>query len=352
MNKVIRPEDRSEEVADVQTRLRGLGLSIDDEPGHFGRSTTAAVRAFQQRRSMLVDGLVGPQTWSALVEASWRLGDRTLYVKHPPMRGDDVATLQSRLNALGFDAGREDGIFGPLAYKAVRAFQREYGIAEDGMFGARTHTALQGLRVDRPGTAARLREELRHRHGRGVNDVTVTIDPGHGGDDHGAEGNGGLQEAEFCWELATLLAERLVAAGARVRFTRTEPENPSASERAERANEIDADIFLSLHLNSNEERTAEGASAYHFGTSQVGEALAEAIHAELLNLGARDCRIHDRSFAILKETRMPAVMIEPAFITNPDEEKRLQEPEHRAAIADAIAAGIKRFYATASALRG
>ena len=213
MNKVIKPGERSQEVADIQARLRSLGLPVEDESGCFGKSTAAAVRSFQQRRAMLVDGLVGPQTWSALVEASWRLGDRTLYLKHPAMRGDDVSALQARLNALGFDAGREDGIFGPLAYEAVRAFQKEYGVAEDGMFGPRTYAALLGLRVDRPGTAARLRERLRHGHGRSIAGTTVMIDPGHGGEDAGERGQGGLVEAEFCWDVATLLAERLVAAG-------------------------------------------------------------------------------------------------------------------------------------------
>lgn len=138
MNRLFRRGETSEEIADIQSRLRALGFPVDDAAGHFGASTEAAVRSFQQQRSMLVDGIVGPQTWSHLVEAQWRLGDRTLYLTRPFMRGDDVAALQRRLNALGFDAGREDGIFGPAGYDAVRSFQREYGIAEDGMFGLRT----------------------------------------------------------------------------------------------------------------------------------------------------------------------------------------------------------------------
>ena len=344
MNRLIKQGSRSDEVLDVQTRLRALGYSVEDEPGWFGESTRASVRAFQQRRSMLVDGIVGPQTWSQLVEASWRLGDRTLYLKNPYMRGDDISTLQSRLNALGFDAGREDGIFGPLAYEAIRAFQREYGIPEDGMFGQHTFAALSGLRVDRPGTAAELREELRHRSDRALAGALVMIDPGHGAGDPGELGSSGLTETEVCWRLATLLAERLVAAGARVRLTRTEPENPDNSERATRANDIGADLFVSLHLNANQEPTAEGASAYHFGTSRAGKAIAEAIQDQLVKLGARDCRVHARSFALLRETRMPAVMVEPAFITNPDESKRLENHDHLVGVSDAIVAGIREFY--------
>jgi N-acetylmuramoyl-L-alanine amidase len=64
---------------------------------------------------------------------------------------------------------------------------------------------------------------------------------------------------------------------------------------------------------------------------------------ELVKLGARDCRVHPRSYTILRETRAPAIVLEPAFITNPDEEKLLEDPDHRAAIADAIVAGITSY---------
>jgi N-acetylmuramoyl-L-alanine amidase len=344
MQRLIIQGDHSDEVTDVQSRLRDLGFEINDEPGRFGPSTFRAVRAFQQRRYLLVDGIVGPQTWNAIVEASWHLGDRTLYLKRPFMRGDDVVALQQRLNALGFDAGRQDGIFGPLAYAAVRAFQREYGIAEDGMFGPRTNAALAGLRVDRPGIPARIREELRHRHGRGLAGEMIVIDPGHGGDDRGVLGPSGVAEADVCWTLATLVAAALAGAGARVRLSRTEPEDPSEEQRAERANEMDADLVISIHMNSNPEPTAEGSSIYHWVTSTAGEQLADAIQHEVVShTGCRDCRTHPRSYTILRETKAPAVMIEPAFITNPDEAKLLDDRDHLTALADAIVRGVRRW---------
>lgn len=342
--RLIREGDRSQEVADVQARLRSLGLEIDDEAGVFGESTRHAVRAFQQRRSILTDGIVGPHTWDELVEASWRLGDRVLYLKHPPMRGDDVMALQTQLNALGFDAGRGDGIFGPNTARGVRAFQKEYGVTEDGIFGGRSHDALQGLRIDRPGTAAGLREELQSRDGRGMQGTLVVLDPGHGSSDPGDRGTGGTYEADLCWDIGMRAATRLADLGARVRFTRTETESPNASDRAQRANRMNGDLFVSIHLNSNEETTAEGASTYYFGTSRAGESLAECVLHELLHLGLRDCRSHARSYTILKETRMPAILVEPAFITSPYDEKRLEDPEFRNDIAGALVAGIARFY--------
>jgi N-acetylmuramoyl-L-alanine amidase len=328
----------------VQARLRALGYPIDEEWGAFGVSTKQAVRAFQQQRQIIVDGIVGPHTWSELVEASWRLGDRGLYLKSPHMRGDDVALLQAQLNALGFDAGREDGIFGVETDQAVRAFQKEYAVVGDGIFGAHSLRALQGLRVDRPGTSARLREELALRKQRTIEGSLIVIDPGHGGDDSGDEGPSGLRETDLCWDLGMRIADRLAAAGAKVRLTRTENEGPDLSERARRANDMNADLFVSIHLNSHDEPTAEGASTYFFGTSHSGAALADLVQRALVPLGLNDCRAHARAYTVLKETRMPAVMIEPAFITNPYDEKRLNDLEFRAAIADAVTDAVASYW--------
>ena len=350
MNLLIRAGDRSHQVADVQARLRSLGYEIDDDSGVFGGSTLRAVRAFQQSRGILSDGLVGPGTWSELVEASWHLGDRVLYIRHPLMRGDDVGFLQGRLNALGFDAGREDGIFGPDTANAVRAFQREYGVDEDGIFGPNSLAALVGLRIDRPETAAGLREELRIAQHAGLHSAVIMIDPGHGGDDPGHLGPNGIAEVDVCWDIANRLARRLSALGAHVRLSRTEAEGPDDTTRARRANQLDADLFLSIHLNAHVEGTADGSSTYYFRTSRAGERLAELVQQQFVDLGLGDCRTHPRSYAVLRETRMPAVLMEPSFITNADAEKRLGQVEFRAGLADAVAMALRHYYEPVPAL--
>jgi N-acetylmuramoyl-L-alanine amidase len=344
MKANIKRGQRSRKAADVQSRLRALGFVIADEAGYFGPSTTAAVKAFQQRRGLLADGIVGPNTWGELVEASWRLGDRLLYLKQPFMRGDDVLALQARLNALGFDSGREDGIFGPDTDRAVRSFQKEYGVAEDGIFGPRSHAALVGLRVERPMTAAGLREELRLSEHSGVTSAVVVIDPGHGGADPGTRGPNGSAEVDLCWDIAERLAARLTGIGARVALTRAEGECPDTSERAQRANAAGADLFVSIHMNSHDKANAGGASTYFFGGSRAGERLAERVQRELVALGLPDCRSHPRSYQLLKETRMPAVLVEPGFISNPEDAARLADPRFRAAVADAIATAIRHYY--------
>lgn len=344
MNPLIREGDVSEEVADVQARLRAQGLSVEDATGIFGPSTTRALRAFQQRRGLIADGIVGVDTWRELVESSWRLGDRILYLKHPPLRGDDVMTLQARLTALGFNAGREDGIFGRDTDAALRAFQREYGVVEDGIAGPHSYAALEGLRSNRPSSAAGLREELQRAAHSGVHGTMLVIDPGHGGSDLGERSPSGEWEADICWDLSERLTEILTSAGARVRFTRTEAEGPEDSERARRANSLEADLLLSLHLNSHTEPTAQGSSAYYFRTSVAGAALAESIQSEVVALGLKDCRSHASSFPLLKETRMPAVLLEPAHVSNPDDAKQLDDPDFRALLARAMAAGLQGYY--------
>jgi N-acetylmuramoyl-L-alanine amidase len=206
-----------------------------------------------------------------------------------------------------------------------------------------SHAALVGLRVDRPATATNLREDLRRIEKSRVAGQTIVIDPGHGGADAGATDDG-LAESDICWRIATRVADRLASFGARVRFTRNEPDDPDHSTRAQFANDVDGDLFVSIHLNSHEESSAEGCSTYFFGSSSAGAALADKIQTELVELGLRDCRSHARSYSVLRETKMPAVLIEPAFISNELEAKRLRDPEFLSQIAEAIGTGIRRFY--------
>ena len=131
----------------------------------FREGTRAAVEAFQYRRGLRVDGVCGRQTWSALVEAGRRLGDRFLYRRSPMLRGDDVAELQQRLSALGFDTGRVDGIFGDLTSAALGEFQRNAGLPVDGIAGAATVAELLRFGSRHDGSelvsAVRDRERLR-----------------------------------------------------------------------------------------------------------------------------------------------------------------------------------------------
>jgi len=121
--------DTGAAVAEVQATLLHLDLlPTSVVPAVFDDATDQAVRAFQQRRGVSVDGIVGRETYAALQAARLTLGDRLLSLSGRPYAGDDVAGLQERLLELGFDAGRVDGVFGARTEAALKGFQRDYGL--------------------------------------------------------------------------------------------------------------------------------------------------------------------------------------------------------------------------------
>jgi N-acetylmuramoyl-L-alanine amidase len=345
--------DHGEDVADVQQRLVVAGETIDagELGGRYGASTEAAVRAFQQRRGLLVDGIVGSETWGELVEAGFALGDRTLYLRSPSFRGDDVRALQRRLASLGFDAGREDGIFGPRCDRAVREFQRNVGREGDGILGPDTLLALERLRPQPDAVSGSMVREAEavSRFEASLAGARIAIDPGHGPDDPGMQGPGGTTEADAAHALAAALADELHRRGAVPELLRTRDATPSPSERAQRANDIGAEVCISIHLNGHDDPAAEGATCFYFGTqetaSPAGQRLAELIQDELITrAGLMDGRVHPMSITILRETQMPAVQVEPCFITNSKEERLLGDDSFRCALASAMAEGLERFF--------
>ncbi len=159
--RAVRPGDRGPAVEDIQRRLLALGYDLGRTgvDGVFLGATTHAVREFQLRHELQEDGMVGDRTWSALVDASFSLGDRMLYLRLPHFHGHDVAVLQQALNALGFACGASDGIFGAFTERAVREFQRNAGLTADGIVGPNTVRTVTNLRHVWQGKDARSHSE-------------------------------------------------------------------------------------------------------------------------------------------------------------------------------------------------
>jgi N-acetylmuramoyl-L-alanine amidase len=221
---ILRRGDNGVVVLEIRSKLSRLGmLPSSSGEGSFDDACDRAVRDFQQRRGLQIDGLVGPETYRALDEAHWRLGDRVLsHVVARAFVGDDVAALQQRLLDLGFDPGRCDGIFGRATAGALQEFQRNVGLVADGTLGPRTLRALEQLRrtVTGGSPSERREEERLLRGGTALTGRIVVLDPGHGGSDPGCCPDHGPSEADLVLDLATRIEGRLGALGVTTYLTR------------------------------------------------------------------------------------------------------------------------------------
>lgn len=178
--------------------------------------------------------------------------------------------------------------------------------------------------------------------------AVVAVDPGHGGRDPGAV-CAGVREADVNLAVARVLAELLRARGYAVVMTRGEEEDGlSLEERCRVANEAGARCFVSVHCNSAGGVAAGracGVESWHYEGSERGRRLAGMVQARLAAVtGARDRGVKaSRALAVLKGTRMPAVLVECGFLTNAAERMLLGTPGYRQAVAGAIAEGVDEY---------
>lgn len=348
-----RQGDTGPVVAEIRAKLAALNLTSHGDV--FDASTDRAVRAFQQQRGLRVDGVVDQLTYRALNEAHWQLGDRILsHVVGHPFVGDDVVELQTRLHDLGFDPGRSDGIFGVATAQALREFQRGVGLQPDGTLGPHTLVALRRLeRHVKGGSASARREEERLRLAGSLHGRVVTIDPGHGGDDPGGVAHG-LAEADIVLDLAARLEGRLGVLGVRTHLTRGADTTPDEATRAGLANDVGADLAISLHVDRAPSPRPCGVATTYYGAvlrdrgmirSAVGERLATLVQSEVVSrTDLVDCRTHPKAWELLRLTRMPAIRVDVGYLTNPADATKLAAPEFRDTVAEAIAAAVQRLY--------
>jgi N-acetylmuramoyl-L-alanine amidase len=277
-------------VADLQRRLKAAGFEVVGDDGRFASGTETAVRHFQQARGLTVDGICGRDTWNALVEAGFHLGDRFLTLRAPMMRGDDVGELQRKLGAIGFDSGRVDAIFGPNTERALKEFQRNIGLNTDGVAGPDVIAALGRLGEMTAGNAqvAGIRErELLERIPRRLADRRIVI-----GD------LGGLNVPAV--NLARVLRE--------VGAITTVVDHHDRSIQATQANEFNAELYVGLCISADGEARAAYYATVGFeslGGRHLAELVAEQVGQAFPEDAVAACGMR---LPVLRETRMPAVV--------------------------------------------
>ncbi|MGE5171361.1 MAG: N-acetylmuramoyl-L-alanine amidase [Rudaea sp.] len=246
-------------------------------------------------------------------------------------------------------------------------------------------------RASPPAPAARDDAQRRARQAP-ARRITVAVDPGHGGEDPGAIGHRGTYEKNVVLAIGRRLS-RVLAAGPnmRVMLTRNDDFFVPLAERVHKARRVQADLFVSIHADAFREPSARGSSVFalseHGATSAAARWLAQRENAADLiggvNLDRRDpvlartlldlsqtaqitdslkvgrevlegiaehnalhkASVEQAGFAVLKAPDIPSILVETAFISNPDEEQKLRSPRHQQRFAESIAEGIHRYFA-------
>ena len=341
---LLRPGDSGDLVNQVITSLNRIGL-LHSTPENYDNSVADAVALFQQQRGLTSTGNVNNQTFQALEEARWKLGDRSLKVDSPMMRGDDVATLQSRLIEMGFNPGRVDGIYGNVTENAVKEFQKSVGVKVDGICGPGTVISLMRLmRTVTGGAPTQLRDQaVREKRGPALADKVIVLDPSSRSD-----------IAEIVYDIAQKIEGRLIALGVSVFLSRSATSTPSEAERIAMANSTEADLVISLSIDKYKNEKAEGISTYFYGSelhgihSIVGERFATIVQRELVaRTDLLNARTHAKTWDLLRLTKAPAVRLELGYITNRKDASRLADNHFRDVIAEGLVVAIQRLYLSA-----
>lgn len=189
----------------------------------------------------------------------------------------------------------------------------------------------------------------------------IVIDPGHGGQDPGAVGVSGTLEKDVALAVALLVRDLLAAAGARPVLTRSgdydlsqwavpgeaTPNRAELAARVALVQQHGAAVFVSIHANKHGRRTPwRGAQVFWDPRGHPeGERLARLLQAELrARTGTRRVHLPIEQFVLMRSP-VPAATVEVGFLSNPEEERLLQDPAHQRHLAEAVVAGLARFFA-------
>ncbi|WP_194191419.1 N-acetylmuramoyl-L-alanine amidase [Clostridium chrysemydis] len=284
---VLKKGSKGENVLFLQYGLHIIGFSPKGLDSIFGENTKISVEKFQKAFKLTIDGIAGDKTLNKLKI--------------------EIKSIQEMLLKKGINIGKVDGIAGVKTFKGVKLFQKIKGLKEDGVVKDKT-------------------KELLYLKDNYSNSFKIVIDPGHGGKDPGATSNG-LKEKDINLKISKALKEELLRDGFTVKLTREDDRFLSLKERSDIGNSFKGDLFISIHCNSSLNTDASETEVFIYNlknreTKDLGERIALEI-SKSLNLKNRG--VKEGNFAVLRCTKMKAILIETAFLSNREDSKKLKE---------------------------
>lgn len=356
----------------------GIAPDAVADPTVFDRSVDRAVRAFQQHRGLIVDGVVGPETESALNDAQYSLGDRPLALDpDQPLHGDDVEDLQNNLSLLGFYYGHLDGRFNRQTDLAVRELQNSLGLPEDGVVALETLTGL--ARVSKKITSSKAFSLRDHRRlgllNEALRDRVVILVPSRSimqENPQGSPEDFAAEQDRITMDVAVRVYDLLRTVGASPVIVDAESPAVASPTAAENTGEFPVDrgrvtvathheavaahpsaLVLCLQCDWNASPQAQGVATFFWGEpasgqpyAPIGQMASTMILRELVaRTGAQDLGSHARQWSGLRSAGTTAAWVALGYLSNDTERARLQDGSYRARLAEALLCGLQRVLA-------
>ena len=340
---VLKKDMSGGRVAELQKGLKQLGFFSQSPTGYYGEVTEAAVIDFQKEYGLAADGMAGESTFDKLNNLLEEVTNRPLLKKG--MNSPQVAALQSDLKQLGFFALNPTGYYGDATEDAVVKLQKKHGMDPDGKVGTDTYKRIDILL-------------------KRVESVKIVVDPGHGGIDVGAS-KGNILESEVNLSVSKKLKAYLEEYGYEVTLTRSKDialdslskvgrtrQERDLNARTNIIGESGAELFVSIHVNSLPESPSTSGSIVYYndkypGSRELAQNLQKALNsvtASGLKRQSHDCE--KAEYYILRNSTVPGVLVETAFVTNKKERELLATDSFREKLAKAILAGIEKTVAS------
>lgn len=346
----IHPGDVGPLVSTVKTQLQRLGYQCDPASDVFDHQFESVVRSFQQARGIVVDGVIGAETFKELEIARYKLGDRVLrFDPVRPLQGDDVTELQHRLSRLGVYTESVTFEFGSTTHDAVREIQKELGLSPDGIVGPSTLAALSAVyRNSSHGNLWALQERARvSASGESLSGRTIVIEAGTTARDFvNTVATPQALEQERVWsgDIASRVEGRLSALGASIVHI--------PSDKPYLADDLAAAAVVTVNQDHALSPAPNGIATFYFGqhknstlVSPIGRSLGGLVHREVVaRTSLLDCGVHARTWDSLRNVNTPKVQVFAGYMSNRLDRELLAQSGVRDSIAEGISVAVQRLF--------